>query len=63
MKKFAILSLLFLVGCSSNIYPWEKGTSLEQALERAGTKALNKGWELMEATISSIQTYNKIFSK
>lgn len=37
--------------------------TLQQALERAGTKALNKGWELMEATISTIQTYNKISSK
>ena len=37
--------------------------TLQQALERAGTKALNKGWELMETTISTIQTYHKISSK
>ena len=37
--------------------------TLQQALERASTKALNKGWELMEATISTIQTYQKISSK
>ena len=37
--------------------------TLNQALERAGTKALNKGWELMEAAISTIQTYRQISSK
>ena len=37
--------------------------TLQQALERASTKALNKGWKLMEATISTIQTYQKISSK
>lgn len=37
--------------------------TLEQALERAGTKALNKGWELMEATLSTIHTYSKISIK
>lgn len=37
--------------------------TLQQALERAGTKALNKGWELMEAAISTIQTYRQISSK
>lgn len=37
--------------------------TLQQALERAGTKALNKGWELMDATLATIQTYSKISSK
>jgi len=37
--------------------------TIHQALKRAGTKAFNKGWELMEATISTIQTYKKISSK
>ncbi|MBC8198206.1 MAG: 6,7-dimethyl-8-ribityllumazine synthase [Candidatus Marinimicrobia bacterium] len=37
--------------------------TLQQALERAGTKALNKGWEIMEATISTIQTYYQIKEK
>ena len=37
--------------------------TLEQALERSGTKALNKGWELMEAAISTIQTYQQISEK
>ena len=40
MKIFTILSLLFLIGCSGNIYPWEKGTSLEQALARAENKLI-----------------------
>lgn len=40
MKNFAILSFIFLIGCSGNIYPWEKGTSLEQALARAENKLI-----------------------
>ena len=34
--------------------------NIEEALERAGTKAGNKGWELMEATLESISVYNQI---
>ena len=34
--------------------------TLQQALERAGTKALNKGWELMESTLQSISIYAQI---
>tara|TARA_B100001029_G_C15060907_1_gene458385 strand:- start:3183 stop:3656 length:474 start_codon:yes stop_codon:yes gene_type:complete len=37
--------------------------TLQQALERSGTKALNKGWELMEATLATINTYSSINSK
>ena len=37
--------------------------TLHQALERAGTKALNKGWEIMEAAIFTIQTYQQISGK
>ena len=34
--------------------------NFEEALERASTKAGNKGWELMEATLESISVYNQI---
>ncbi len=37
--------------------------TLQEALERSGTKGLNKGWELMEATLNTIQTYSQISSK
>ena len=34
--------------------------NINEALERASTKAGNKGWELMEATLQSISIYNQI---
>ena len=34
--------------------------NFEEALKRASTKAGNKGWELMEATLESISIYNQI---
>ena len=34
--------------------------NIEQALERAGTKAGNKGWELMETAIETSSIYKKI---
>tara|TARA_B100000029_G_scaffold350586_1_gene343045 strand:+ start:1570 stop:2013 length:444 start_codon:yes stop_codon:yes gene_type:complete len=34
----------------------------EQALVRSGTHALNKGWEVMEAALETIKTYNLIQS-
>ena len=34
--------------------------NIEQALERAGTKAGNKGWELMEAAIETSSIYKQI---
>ena len=34
--------------------------NLEEALERASTKAGNKGWELMESTLQTISIYNQI---
>ena len=36
--------------------------NLQQALERAGTKAGNKGWEVMEAALQTIQVYEDIQS-
>lgn len=35
----------------------------EQALVRSGTRALNKGWEVMEAALETILTYNQINSE
>lgn len=34
--------------------------NLEQALERAGTKAMNKGWEVMESALKMISIYQQI---
>ena len=34
--------------------------NIEQALERAGTKAGNKGWELMEAALETSSVYKQI---
>ena len=34
--------------------------NLNEALERASTKAGNKGWELMETTLQTISIYNQI---
>ncbi len=34
--------------------------TLQQARERAGTKAANKGWEVMEAAISTLLLYREI---
>ncbi len=34
--------------------------NIEQALERAGTKAGNKGWELMEAALETTSIYKQI---
>ena len=34
--------------------------NIEQALERAGTKAGNKGWELMETAIETSSIYKQI---
>lgn len=36
--------------------------SIEQALVRSGNHALNKGWEVMEATLNTIATYGQIRS-
>ena len=36
--------------------------SLEQALERAGTKAGNKGWDAMESALQTINIYREIQS-
>ncbi len=36
---------------------------LNQALERAGTKASNKGWEAMEACLKTISVYEQITGK
>ena len=36
--------------------------NLQQAQERAGTKAGNKGWEVMEAALQTIQVYEDIRS-
>ena len=33
---------------------------LKQALERAGTKAANKGWEVMESALKTISVYEQI---
>ena len=34
MKKLVVLYFLFFIGCSGHTYPWDKGISLEQALEK-----------------------------
>jgi len=34
--------------------------TLEQARERAGTKAANKGWEVMEAALKTLRIYRQI---
>ena len=36
--------------------------TLEQALERAGTKAGNKGWEVMDAALQMISVYQQMNS-
>ncbi len=34
--------------------------TLEQALERAGTKASNKGWEVMESALKMVSVYEQL---
>ena len=34
--------------------------NIEEAQERASTKAGNKGWELMESTLQTISVYKQI---
>ena len=37
--------------------------NLQQALERSGTKAGNKGWDVMEAAIQTFAVYKDIKSQ